>query len=165
MQGTIQKKADELWQCRQQVLAGLSGACLGYLQAGKNLLKIKQKQLWRLDGSHCTRFESWVKNELGISKSTAYNALAVYSRFGDILESTPRYQCLDFSHLVALTPHISDKATVQEREKILDLVVGQTVEGVKNQLRDLTGKTPTDGCNHPDIEMVGRCRTCGKWVK
>lgn len=158
-------RADELFFYREKILEGFSMACMGFLQSGKYLLMVKQKRIWKIDGAHVKRFEHWVKNELGISKSTAYNTIAVYEKYGDVLESTPRYQRIDFSYLVALLPYTKDNATVQEKEKLLDMIEGQTGQGVKNQLRVLKGLTPTDECPHLETKLVRICTHCSRWME
>jgi hypothetical protein len=156
-------QADELHKNREKVIEGFSMACGGFLQAGKHLTIIKQKKLWELDGTHSKNFEQWVKGELGYSKSTAYNAMAVYEKFGDLIEHDKAYKRLDFSHIVALLPYCNEKTPLEEKEKLLNLLEGQTVEGVKNQLRELKGLKPSDGeCDH-SWRTVEVCEKCNKW--
>jgi hypothetical protein len=162
----LQVMADELFLYREKILNAFSSACLNYLEAGKYLIIVRQKKLWRLDGHHVKRFEQWVTMELGISKSTAFNAINVYEKYGDIIESSPEYQRIDFSHFVALLPYVSDKSTVGEKEKLLDLAKGQTVQGLKDNLRELAGKKPSDSdCEHKDTTPVQICNECGKWLR
>lgn len=164
--GKLQVKADELFLYREKILNALSGACLKYLEAGKYLMIVRQKKLWKLDGDHVTRFEQWVTGELGISKSTAFNAMNVYERYGDIIENCTEYQRIDFSHFVALLPYVTDKSTVDEKERLLDLAKGQTVKGLRDNLRELAGKKPSDSeCGHANTKMIEICNDCGRWLR
>jgi hypothetical protein len=165
--GTIlQKKSEELFLLREKILEGFSQACMGYLRAGKYLMIVRQKQLWKYDGHHVTRFDQWITAELGIGKSSAYNAMNVYDKYGPLIESTPEYQRIDFSHLVSLLPFTDIKSTVDEKEHLLGLVKGQTVQGLKNNLRELAGKTPSDAeCEHEETRSIEICVKCNKWIR
>lgn len=162
----LSRKADELFILREKILEGFAQACLGYIRAGKYLMIVRQKQLWKYDGHHVQRFDSWISSELGIGKSSAYNAMNVYEKYGPIIEASPEYQRIDFSHLVSLLPYTDAKSTVDERERLLELVKGQTVQGLRNNLRELAGKQPSDGeCDHAELTTIQICKRCNKWFK
>lgn len=162
----LKVKADELFVAKECILKGLQGACLGYLEAGKNLMRVRMKKLWRLDGTHITRFDDWVQSELGISKSTAYNAMEVYEKFGDLIINNMDYQRLDWTHYLVMLPYVSDKTPLEEKEKIIDLAKGQTVRGFRNNMRELRGQVPSDAeCEHEETKLISICVRCNKWLR
>jgi hypothetical protein len=160
----MKKKAEELNYAREKIIEGFSIACGGYLQAGKYLTIIKMKELFKLDGEHKT-FISWVKNELGYSKSVAYNAMDVYDKFGDLIEHHPDFKKIDFSRMVALLPYVKKETSLDVRENLLHMAESQTCEGLRNNLREMSGKAPSDAeCDH-DFKPMKVCTKCGKWGK
>ena len=162
----LKVKSDELFVAKEKILHGLQQACLGYLEAGKELMKIRMKRLWRLDGSHITRFDDWLQGELGISKSTAYNAMDVYEKFGDLILNNPEYQRLDFTHYTVMLPYVKDTTPLNEKERIIDMAKGQTVRGFKNNLRELAGKVASDAeCTHERTKLISICEICNKWLR
>lgn len=151
--------------CRTLLKDGLSNARSGYLKAGKALLVIKDKKLWKGDGAHNTRFDQWLSNEMGIKKTTAYNLMAVYEKFGELIEFNDLYNWLEFSHIVALLPYVKKDTTDEEKERLLSLVNGQTAQGVRDNLRELSGKVPSDKCEHKETKTLQACIKCGKILK
>jgi len=161
----MMKKNEELNFARKKIIEGFSMACGGYLQAGKYLNIIKLKQLWKLDGKHNANFVVWVKNELGYSKSVAYNAMDVYDKFGDLIEHNPDFKKIDFSRIVALLPYVKPETSLDVRENLLRMAENQTCEGLRNNLREMSGKAPSDAeCDH-DWKPMQVCSKCGKWGK
>jgi hypothetical protein len=156
---------DSLNYCRNKIEEGFKVACCGYLQVGKYLVMVRDKELWKQDGESCTRFEQWITSELGISKSTAYNAINVFEKFGNLIISNNEYQGIDFSHIVALLPFTKKEDTEEKKEQLLSMVKGQTVQGVKDNLREMKNKIATDECGHEETRNLAICIKCGKILK
>lgn len=147
----------------QKIKEGLRMASGGLLQTGKYLLLIKKNKLWK---QQCNRFDQWVKDELSISKSTAYNAINIYLKFGELLESNDSFREIDTTHIIALLPYCPENSTLEERKDLLHLLEHQTSEGIKNQLRELAGKKTSDSeCNHSDFKEIRVCNLCGRWLR
>jgi len=154
---------DRLYKHKQGVIDGLNTAKRGFLEAGRHLMIIQTGKLYQNEIK--VSFAQWVEGELGISRSTAYQLIAVYEQFGDLL-SAPEFENLDYSKAVLLLPYIPDKATVQQKEDLLHMAQGQTVRGLKDNLANMAGKTATDECLHEgDNEIWNRCKKCGKFWK
>lgn len=155
---------EELHRRKLAIRDGLLDAKNGFLAAGKQLMVIKQKKLYRLEGNHIISFAHWVENELGISKATAYQMIEVYEKFGDIL-GEPEYDQIEYSKAAALTCMVKPGATVQEREELLMMAKDQSVRGLKDNIREKKGLTTSDECQHPadQQEVWNKCRACSKW--
>ena len=156
-------RGERLHEAMQKIKEGMSSACFGYLQAGQYLDVIKRERLWR-DYSPAMSFGQWVQEEVGVSKSTAYHMIAVYEKFGSLVLGNPDYHGIEYSHLVALLPYTRKAKSARELENLLLLVNGQTMSGIKNNLRSLSGKVAADEeCLHEDLKTVQVCERCGKW--
>ena len=155
---------DELFAHKQGVIDGLCEAKGGFLSAGKHLMIIKQKGLYRAEGNHAVSFVYWCENELGIGKSTAYQLIGVYEKFGDLL-GRDEFKQIDYTRATLLLPLVTDKMTLSEREDLLHMAAHQTPTGFKNNVKNLRGETATDECSHPDDQQESwqKCRTCGKF--
>lgn len=163
MNTELVKLGEEFFARKQAVINGMITARNGYLEAGKNLLVIKQKKLYLIDGNHVISFAHWVENELCISKATAYQMIAVYEKFGDLL-SHPDYQDIDYSKAAMLLSYVPDNAPLEKKEELLSMAKGQTVKGLADNLASFRGKTPTDACDHPadKQEVWNKCTVCKK---
>lgn len=162
MKRDLQAIGTELHERKQGVINGLHTAKNGYLEAGKNLLVIKQKKLYKAEHGNIT-FSQWVEGELGISRATAYQMIEVYEKFGDLL-AHPDYAQIDYSKAAALTPMVDDDSTLEEKEELLHMAMNNTVKGLKNNLKEMQGKPTTDTCDHPPYrqEQWCKCGICGQ---
>jgi uncharacterized protein YggL (DUF469 family) len=164
---TSGQRAEEFHRARNKVIEGALMVRGGGLQMGEYLTLIKKNRLWRCDGSHIRNFDTWLKNDLGMARSAAYNAMGVWKRYSKLLMLNPDFQDIYFSVLVESLPYCPEKATDEEKSELLYSLKGQTVEGVRNQLRERAGKKTSDSeCDHPtdELKTVQVCRRCGKWL-
>lgn len=153
----------ELFTHKEKIAESLFLAKSGYIEAGKHLMIIKQKGLWRADGDHVISFAHWVENEMGISKASAYQMIEVYDRLGELL-TRPEYRVVEYSKAALLLPYIHDDTPLSQKEDLLQLTMHQTQRGLKNNLRELAGKVPTDQCDHSgEQESWNKCKTCGQF--
>ncbi len=156
-------RGKRLHEAMQKIKEGMSSACFGYLQAGQYLDVIKKERLWR-DYSPAVSFGQWVQEEISVSKSTAYHMIAVYEKFGSLVFGNPDYHGIEYSHLVELLPYAKKSKSDAEKEELLSMVVGQSLAGIRNNLRSLSGKVAADEeCLHEDLKTVQVCERCGKW--
>jgi hypothetical protein len=163
--GKMIERGERLHEAMQKIKEGMSSACFGYLQAGQYLNVIKKEKLWR-DYSPAISFGQWVQGEIGISKSTAYHMIAVYEKFGQLVLGNPEYHGIEYSHLVALLPYTKSAKSARDLENLLLMINGQTMGGIKNNLRALSGKVASDeDCLHEELKTVQVCERCGKWFR
>lgn len=155
---------DELFRHKQCILSGMTEAKRGFLEAGKHLMIIKQKRLYLADGNHAISFVYWVENELGYSKSLAYQLIDVYDKWGDLLER-PEFAQIDYTRACLLLPLVTDKTTLSEKEDLLHMAAHQSSRGLKDNIKNLKGEIGTDECTHPeaDQESWNKCKACGKF--
>ena len=154
-------KADEFHKARNKVIEGALMVRGGGLQMGEYLSLIKTKRLWKCDGAHIRNFDHWLKNDLGMTRSAAYNAMGVYKRYSKLLAANPDFADIYFSVLVESLPYCPE--TEEAKSELLYSLKGQTVEGVRNTLREKAGLLPSDGeCEH-EWEQHQRCKKCNRW--
>lgn len=136
----------------------------GFLIMGQAIHIFKKERLWRYDIEHLPSFKYWVEHSLHISVAQAHRLEQIYRQVGDILEKESID--IDISKITLLLPYLSDK-TDAEKKDMLAMAADLTVEDIKNNIKDMTGKSDkaTDVCEHQDTELISRCRVCGKWLR
>lgn len=157
---------EELFRHKQGVLAGMTDAKRGFLEAGRHLMIIKQGRLYQAEGNHTISFAYWVENELGYSKSLAYQLIDVYDKWGDLL-GRPEFVTIDYTKACLLLPLITKNTSLAEKEDLLHMAVQQSSRGLKDNIKNLKGELATDECDHPDEsqESWNKCKACGKFWK
>ena len=135
----------------------------GFLTMGQAIHIIKKERLWRYDIEHIPSFKYWVEKSLHISIAQAHRLEQIYREVGEVLKDDAID--IEISKITLLLPYLSDK-TDEEKKEMLSMAADLTVENIKNNLKEMTGKgIATDVCSHTDVETVLRCRKCGKWLK
>ena len=156
-------KAEELHFVRGKIIEGLLKMRDGGLQAGEYLIIADKKRLWECDGDHIKNFDVWIKNDIGITRSVAYNLMGASRKYGALVKANPDFQQIKMSVLIESLPYCPENATDEEKKELLYSLVGQTVRGVRNQLREKAGKLTSDSeCEHEWAE-VKVCSKCGYW--
>lgn len=161
-------KSDKLHDNIQLFNKGRTDTLNGVLIMGKALYNIFFQRLWNSDSTGARNFDVWVENELGLSKSSARAMIDAYGKYGEIIEASPEeFAQLEISKVYLLLPHTPDDMSVSEKENMLHMAMSNTWRGLRDNLREMSGKTATDDCDHPSdhIETISRCKNCGKWLK
>ena len=139
----------------------------GFLTMGQAIHIIKKERLWRYDIEHIPSFKYWVEKSLHISVAQAHRLEQIYREVGHLLkDDSDNIIDIEVSKITLLLPYLSGKTDDEKRDLLID-ASRLTVEDLKNNLKDITGKSDkaTDVCEHDDVEMVSRCRKCNKWLK
>jgi hypothetical protein len=136
----------------------------GFLSMGQAIHIFKKERLWRYDIEHMPSFKYWVEHSLHISVAQAHRLEQIYREVGEVLKDDAID--IEISKITLLLPYLSDK-TDEEKQAMLSMAAGLTVEDIKNNIKEMTGNgdKATDVCEHDDLEMISRCRKCGKWIK
>ena len=155
--------ANEFHFVRGKIIEGLLKMRDGGLQAGEYLIIAGQSRLWECDGDHIKNFDVWVKNDIGITRSLAYNLMGAARRYALLVKSNPDFKQIKMSVLIESLPYCPENATEEEKKDLLYSLIGQTVRGARDQLREKGGKKTSDSdCEHEWIP-VKVCSKCGHW--
>lgn len=154
------KKAEIVFQLIEEIKNAQKETVKGFLIIGRNLSKIQEEKLWSYYGSHIENFDSFLR-EIKIKRATAYNLMAIWRNFGEIIIS----KNLDVSYfrLVKLLPIVKKEKNKEDwlfRAQELD------PQGFENEIREALGKIPTDKCEHNGEKIyLVKCMICGKIIK
>jgi hypothetical protein len=155
-------QGNEYFETMQEYNQGMAHGIVGYLQAGRAILRFKQNKLWRMEGGHVKSFGTFVKHVLHISTAQAHRMSQVYLEFGSQLIK-PEFQA-DISKVTLLLP-FAHGATDEAKESLLKMAKDLTVEDLRNNLLEMQGKgdLATDVCSHLETVPACRCKKCNKW--
>lgn len=126
-------------------------ACNSFLTIGAYLIEIKEHGLHRHWGEGLT-FEDFVE-DIGLSKSTAYNCIAVVRRFGQ-----HDVQQIPMDRLVQLLPLKMESA--EEVSEWVEKARELPARGLRDEIREARGRpgeAPIDVCGH----ARHKCADCG----
>jgi hypothetical protein len=134
--------------------------CRQIFQLGAYLIAAKAHGIWQIDGSGAHDFAEWLESEVGIKRSSGYDAMAVTSRFYPIIGKRPELEGIMPTRLVRLIPFTKGKSE-DEIVELLHMAQNATCKGIENNLK----KVPDDTCPHKESEAWNRCLKCGKFWK
>jgi len=136
----------------------------GFVLMGKAIYIFKKEKLWRKEIEHIPTFKYWVEHSLHISVAQAHRLAQVYVMVGYLLEEMSI--SVDISKITLLLPYMAEK-TDAEKRNLLEMASICTIEDIKNNIKEMTGNKDkcTDVCPHSEVELITRCRQCGKWLK
>lgn len=155
------KKAEIVFNLVEEIKEAKKNTVKSFLVIGKNLDTIQKEKIWQYYGEHLERFDDFLK-EIRIGRATAYNCIAIWREFGELLIS--KNLDIDYFRLVRLLPVIQEG---DNREEWLEKAADLPVQGFNDEIREAKGLPATDTCEHPEEERryFWRCQLCGKWVK
>jgi hypothetical protein len=136
-----------------------------FLIVGCLLSKIHASGEWKNDGSEATNWNTWVEKEMNVKRSNSNRMMRVWKCIESLLpHEGDLVLSVDFSKMVSLIPVMKD---LKNAEKIEWLHHAQvlTCEALGNQVRQYTGKMPTDVCDHKHTEAWERCIDCGDFLR
>jgi hypothetical protein len=125
-------------------------ACNEFLAIGAYLIEVKDKQLFKAWGPGLS-FDDFVE-DIGLSRTTAYNCIAVVKRFGEL-----DVKGIPMDRLVQLLPLKMEGDEVEQWvEKARELPARGLRDEIR-QVRDVPGEQPIDLCGH----AKHKCADCG----
>lgn len=149
-------KSEIVFNLIEEIKQAKVGVIKGFLVMGKNLDKIQKEKLWTYYADHLEDFNSFLR-EIRVGISTAYNCMAIWRQFGELLIS--KNLEIDYFRLVKLLP------VAKEEDKEDWLIKAQELDssGFNNEIREAKGLVPTDKCEHDgDKIYLERCQICGR---
>jgi len=125
-----------------------------FLVIGKALTFVNEQKLYQ-SFNGCLTFDEFV-HELGLSRTTAYNAMGVYKTFGLYnLEEVPHDR---LSRLLPLEIEEDEKPDWIEKARLLP------AQAFTDEIREAKGQIATDKCEHGEVKYIAKCKCCGKWL-
>jgi hypothetical protein len=130
--------------------------CHQIFQLGAYLIAAKAHAVWSMDGSGAHDFAEWLESEVGIKKSTGYDAIAVTLKLFPVIGKHPELDGIQATRLVRLLPYTKGK-TEDEIIDLLYLAKTATCKGLEYSLR----KNPPDECSHEgEPWYYEKCKHC-----
>jgi hypothetical protein len=146
--------AEELWQIMQRVRELHGRICMDYVAIGALLAHVQDTGLHAHAGEHIKSFDQFLV-EVGLRRSSAYNCIAVYRRFGDLPHLL---EGIAMDRLVKLLPV---KMEEEERAIWLEKARELPASGLRDEIREARGERPVDVCEHDRQKTFYRCEDCG----
>ena len=131
-----------------------------YIALGRALCTMRDGKYYRQLGDHVETMDDFLV-EIRLSRSTAYNLMAIHERFGGYI--TPEMQ-IDYTRLVRALP-IAEKIGTERVIKLLSEAELLPTQAYYDQIRELKGKIATDVCDHSRKSAYEKCDLCGKGWK
>ena len=147
-------QAEELWQIVQRVRALQGRICMDYVAIGALLARVQDEGLHAFAGEHVRSFDQFLV-EVGLRRSSAYNCIAVYRKFGDLP------QLLDGIAMDRLVKLLPVRMEPEEREEWLVKARELPSMGLRDEIREARGERPVDVCEHERQRTLYRCEDCG----
>jgi hypothetical protein len=142
------------------IKAGIEGLkrnmCHQIFQLGAYLIAAKAHQIYLIDGSGAIDFAQWLESEVGIKRSTGYDAMAVTEKLFPIIGKYPELDGILPTRLIRLLPHIRGKSE-EEVVELLHKAKTSTCKHLEYTLRD----NPPDECKHEaELWYYEKCKHC-----
>lgn len=139
---------------------------VSWLRAGRELIILKNMEVWKVDGSMAHNWRTWVDHCLLISGTTADRLIRISDKYGKIIDENPAYADCDPTKL-DMIPNLSSDG----RDDLLEWVEkcrNLSCRALKDEITESkkNGQIATDVCLHDgEMEPFNRCKICNKWIK
>lgn len=149
----FQIRADKVFSIVQEIHQTQARICTDFIRIGKLLCEVQDERLHGDWASHCLTFDDFLA-DIGLKRTSAYNAIRVYRQFGH-LDTTG----IPMDRLVTLAPLKleSDQQKIEWLEKAREL----PSRGLKDEIRERRGEVAVDVCEHYRQIMLHKCEECG----
>jgi hypothetical protein len=156
MKPGILKRASSVFDDVEQISQAKLNVMKGFLVIGRILREIRESGNWRQYSSHLEDFDDFLI-EIRIGRSTAYNCMGIWERFGKYLQE--HMVEVDYFRLVRLLP------VVKEGEDI-EMWITKAQElppsAFEDEVREAKGLVPRGECSHRDCDWYKHCKVCNK---
>lgn len=145
-------RSDRVWQAVQTIREAQGRICTDFLVIGQLLAEVKAERLHEAWAEHTTTFDLFLA-DIGIRRTSAYNALRVWEQYGhrDV-------QGIPMDRLVALSEM---KLPEEEKEVWLEKARELPARGLRDEARQRRGLKATDECAHERTVVLHKCLDCG----
>lgn len=151
------------FQKLEELRETLQAAAVAFIRGGAILREIYDHGLYSKEDG----FYGWIRDNVGLGRSTINDMVNAHKRFAGILEAEPELQDIHPSKLRVLLPHVKDETPAGEVVELLHYAKTLSVSDLKTYLRERAGKgEPLDACTHSGwLEKITKCARCGKVLK
>ena len=162
VQPKVQKSTEmRLYDNERLIAKGATHTIWGRMIMAKALKEIRDDKLYLVEE------DTWIKylKLRGMAKSTANNWIRTYEKFGDALAKRKggELQMNVSTRLYNATRFVKDSNG--SAEKWLESACTDGDEQFADNVREATGKTATDTCNHEETKYLKVCVTCNKCIE
>lgn len=147
-------RAEELWDIVQQIRVLQGRICMDFLAVGALLSKVQDEGLHALAGPHIRNFDDWLE-DTGLRRTSAYNCIAVWRKFGDLQHLLGD---IPMDRLVKL---LKVKMEPEQREEWLIKARELPARGLRDEILEAKASQPVDVCEHHRQKILYRCEDCG----
>ena len=146
-------RSNRVYGIVQQIHRVQARICHDFMEIGALLCQVQDERLHGDWASHCLTFDDFLA-DIGMRRTSAYNAIRVYRQFGHL-----DVQGIPMDRLVTLAPLKleSDEQKVEWLEKAREL----PSRGLKDEIRERKGEIPVDVCSHDVQVQLHKCIECG----
>jgi hypothetical protein len=134
-----------------------SDSYTNFLTIGKALDMVAKEKLFLEYASHTTSMNKFLQ-EIGVTRSWAYNSMRVYRAFGHLDLKGIRYD-----RMVRLLQLRLENDS--EKEAWLNAAKVLPAKGFVDEVREAMGLTPSDKCEHKEYSVLHRCKKCHSIIK
>jgi len=145
----------------QELRETLEAAAISFIKGGRILREIFDQGLYQKDEG----FYGWIRDNVGLGRSTINDMMNAHRRFGKIIEANPELKDVHPSKIRVLLPHVKDDTPTDEKLELLHHAKVLSVSDLKMFLKERAGTPlpPLDQCTHSGwLEKIVKCARCGK---
>lgn len=145
-------RSEQAWELVQSIRVAQNKVCEQFMVIGQALVEIRDRGLHGDWAQHCVTFDDFLR-DIGIRKSSAYNAIRVYKQFGHL-----NTKGIPMDRLVRLTPlNLPEESKEEWLEKAREL----PAQGLRDEILEAKGHQPLDLCEHDRQIQQWKCPDCG----
>ncbi len=151
-----------LHNIRQEMIPFEAMTTKSCLELGKRWKTIRDKKLWN-GHKYCHSMREYSENETGYTYATVSKYIAVYDKFGPVIENNPEYYHAEHSRLIKALRYVNESNAQDWLVRAAHL----SKKDFNNYIREAKGKLAPDKCCHPKVEreVWERCKACNGWLK
>lgn len=157
----MKKKAEKLQQLMAEIRILQGKTVIDFYEQGKRWKIIHDEKLYK--APHVHSFREFCEKEACCSHATVYHFIAIYEKYGGIIENK-----LAQGHVVSCEVTRLIKAIPYIKENAEDwLIKAETLSkgDFDSEIKEAQRKVPKDSCNHEEVELWNRCVKCGTFFK
>lgn len=135
-----------------------------YIIMGAILCKKRDDKDW--EKANCHTMKEYCEGEERISYTQAIRMMTIWDKLNPyILDHYDVIKNISFVNLYEVA-RIASLEILSEPKliELMDSAAVTTERGFKDNVREIEKKTPTDNCDHMNVEPIYQCTKCRKWM-
>ena len=162
---TKQEQAERAFQLQQNITTCLLNIRDNYLALGRYASELKKNKMYKLLMPDAESWEYFIsKQSWGIKRASLDNYAQVASTIGNEIEDRD----IKLNRAIDITRIVGRLQEPERGSKIAELIESAETlpkSGWDDTVKVESGKTPSDMCDHENLESWSRCKNCGKFIK